>query len=84
MATKLCEGRVNDQITGAPHFQAKIDIGERHLQAFVESARLLKNFTPGEHTRAGNSAAVSCHLQLAIRARMFGRKTAKARIAQCF
>ena len=38
-------------------FQAKIDIGQRASQTCIEPARLMKNFTPREHTRARDSAA---------------------------
>lgn len=77
MPAKFCERSVNNQITRSPHFQAKIDIGQHASQTCIESARLLKNFTPREHTRARDSAAVSCHLQLAIRTRMFSGKSVK-------
>src|ERR1700746_2931251 len=80
MPTKFCKWSVNNQVNVAPHFKAKIDIGERPFQAFIESARFLKNVTPREHTRARNGAAVSSHLQLAIHTRMFCRTTVKSRL----
>src|SRR6266567_4989416 len=77
MPAKFCKRSVNYQITRLPPFQAKINIGQRASQTCIESARVLKNLTPREHTRGRDSAAVSRYLQLAIRAGMFCRKSMK-------
>ncbi len=80
MPIEFCKRSVNNQISRASQLETKIDVGKRALQIFIESARLLKNFTPREHARARNRTAVARHLQLATRPGMFRRKTAKSRL----
>ena len=52
MVIQLGKGRVNDQITGPPHFQAEIDIVERDGQPFlVEATDLLEDCAPVRNRR---------------------------------
>ena len=72
---QLGEGRVNNQITGPPHFQTKVDIVEGDRQTFlVESADLLENVAPGEQASARDRTVVARHLQLAADARALPRE----------
>src|SRR5256886_2802010 len=80
VAVKFCKRSVNNQITCPPDFEAKIDIGKRFRQAFIQSAYCLKNFATRQHARAGHCAAVAGYLQLAICPRMFPRKITKSRL----
>ena len=80
MAVKFCKGSVNNQMTRPPHFEAKIDVGKRFRQAFIDSAYYLKNFAARQHARARHCAAVASHLQLAIYPRVFRRKTTESRL----
>src|SRR5206468_11506084 len=40
---KFCKWSVNNQVACALHFEAKIDIGKRFWQAFIESADVLQD-----------------------------------------
>ena len=80
MFIKLSQTEVNNQVARPPHFEAQIDVGKRVRQAFIESADFLKYFAARQHTRAGDRAAVPGHCELAARAGMFCRNTAKSRL----
>src|SRR5437588_2133980 len=77
MPVKFCKRTVNNQVTLASHLKAKINIGERAWQPFIESTNLVEDFAAREHARARHSAAITGDLQLAIWSGMFRRETAK-------
>src|SRR5207245_8873255 len=58
MPKKFCKRSVNNQVTGASDFEAKIDIGERAGEAFVKSTNLLKNLATRKHARAPHRGAM--------------------------
>src|SRR5437867_327888 len=80
MPVKFCKRSINNQITLASHLKAKINIGERAWQPFIESTNLVEDFAPHEHARARHSAAITGHLQKPIRPMMFRCATLKSRL----
>ena len=53
MVIQLRERRVNNQVTGPPHFQTKIDVVEGDRQPFfIEAADFLENFAPRQQAGA--------------------------------
>ena len=75
---KLRERRVNNQVTGAPHFETKINLCEFARERLVESADLLENFATHQNACAGDCAVIASHPQLAVHAGVLRRETVKS------
>src|SRR5207249_12028229 len=80
MPVKLCKGSVNNQVTCLAHLKAKINIGERAREAFVESSHLLKNCAAREQARGRYPAAIAGHLLFPVSPRIFSWKPEKGRL----
>ena len=75
---ELGERRIDDEVTGTAHFQAKVDIVESHGQTlFVEPAHFVKDIAARQETGSGHGTVIARDLELSANPGIFRAETAK-------